>query len=373
MATAEKQAAIAELADSFRGSSAAVLTEYRGLTVKQLSELRGSLRGHATYAVVKNTLTELAAKEAGVTAFDGQLVGPSAIAFVTGDPVEAAKGLRDFARTNPLLVIKGGVLDGKAMTAAEITKLADLESREVLLAKLAGAMNASLTQAVYLFAAPLSQSARLIEALRAKREAEGPQDAAAPQDAARRTRLRRTRPRREHHPPGRGGSGRPVHPPGRRHGWRHRLSQTAQLTSHATQARTGRNATMAKLSTDELLDAFKEMTLIELSEFVKQFEDTFGVTAAAPVAVAAPGAAAAGGGDAAAVEEQDEFDVVLEAAGDKKIQVIKEVRALTSLGLKEAKDLVDGAPKPVLEKVDKAAADKAKEQLEAAGATVTLK
>ena len=131
---------------------------------------------------------------------------------------------------------------------------------------------------------------------------------------------------------------------------------------------------MAKLGTDELLDAFKEMTLLELSEFVKQFEDTFGVTAAAPVAVAAPGAAAAGGGaDAPAAEEQDEFDVVLEAAGDKKIQVIKEVRALTSLGLKEAKDLVDGAPKPVLEKVDKAAADKAKEQLEGAGATVTLK
>ena len=183
MATAEKQAAIAELADSFRGSSAAVLTEYRGLTVKQLSELRGTLRGHATYAVVKNTLTELAAKEAGVTAFDGQLVGPTAIAFVTGDPVEAAKGLRDFAKAHPLLVIKAGVLDGKAMSAAEITKLADLESREVLLAKLAGAMNASLTKAVYLFAAPLTQSARLIEALRAKVEAEGgPQDA-APQDA----------------------------------------------------------------------------------------------------------------------------------------------------------------------------------------------
>ena len=132
---------------------------------------------------------------------------------------------------------------------------------------------------------------------------------------------------------------------------------------------------MAKLNTDELLDAFKEMTLLELSEFVKQFEETFGVTAAAPVAVAAPGAAAAtgGGAEAPAAEEQDEFDVVLEAAGDKKIQVIKEVRALTSLGLKEAKDLVDGAPKPVLEKVDKAAADKAKEQLEGAGATVTLK
>ncbi|KRF22231.1 MULTISPECIES: 50S ribosomal protein L7/L12 [unclassified Phycicoccus] len=128
---------------------------------------------------------------------------------------------------------------------------------------------------------------------------------------------------------------------------------------------------MAKLSTDELLEAFKEMTLIELSEFVKQFEDTFNVTAAAPVAVAAAGAPAGGG--AAEVEEQDEFDVVLESAGDKKIQVIKEVRALTSLGLKEAKDLVDGAPKPVLEKVDKAAADKAKEALEGAGATVTLK
>jgi large subunit ribosomal protein L7/L12 len=128
---------------------------------------------------------------------------------------------------------------------------------------------------------------------------------------------------------------------------------------------------MAKLSTDELLEAFKEMTLIELSEFVKQFEDTFNVTAAAPVAVAAAGAPA--GGDAAAAEEQDEFDVVLEAAGDKKIQVIKEVRALTSLGLKEAKDLVDGAPKAVLEKVDKAAAEKAKEALEGAGATVSVK
>jgi large subunit ribosomal protein L7/L12 len=131
---------------------------------------------------------------------------------------------------------------------------------------------------------------------------------------------------------------------------------------------------MAKLSTEELLDAFKEMTLIELSEFVKQFEETFNVTAAAPVAVAAAGApAAGGGGEAAAAEEQDEFDVILEAAGDKKIQVIKEVRALTSLGLKEAKDLVDGAPKPVLEKVDKEAAEKAKEALEGAGATVTLK
>ncbi|MCU1677373.1 MAG: rplL [Frankiales bacterium] len=129
---------------------------------------------------------------------------------------------------------------------------------------------------------------------------------------------------------------------------------------------------MAKLSTSELLDAFKELTLIELSDFVKQFEETFGVTAAAPVAVAAAGSAG-GGAAAEAVEEQDEFDVILEAAGEKKIQVIKEVRTLTSLGLKEAKDLVDGAPKPVLEKVTKEAAEKAKAALEGAGATVSVK
>ncbi|MBV9444500.1 MAG: 50S ribosomal protein L7/L12 [Streptosporangiaceae bacterium] len=131
---------------------------------------------------------------------------------------------------------------------------------------------------------------------------------------------------------------------------------------------------MAKLSSDDLLEAFKEMTLLELSNFVKQFEETFDVKAAAPVAVAAPAAGSAGGaGEAEAAEEQDEFDVILEAAGDKKIQVIKEVRSLTSLGLKEAKDLVDGAPKTVLEKVNKEAADKAKAALEGAGATVTVK
>jgi large subunit ribosomal protein L10 len=174
VAQPEKAAAIAELTDKFRNSGAAVLTEYRGLTVAQLTTLRSTIREHATYAVVKNTLTEIAAKRAGVTAFDGQFSGPSAIAFITGDPVAAAKGLRDFAKANPHLVIKAGLLDGKALSPAEISKLADLESREVLLAKLAGAMLASLSKAVYLFAAPLSQTARVVDALRAKIEAEAP-------------------------------------------------------------------------------------------------------------------------------------------------------------------------------------------------------
>ena len=183
MAKPDKQAALAELAERFRSSDAAVLTEYRGLSVAQLTQLRTSLREHATYAVVKNTLTQIAAKEAGVTAFDGQLQGPSAIAFVTGDPVAAAKGLRDFAKANPQLVVKAGVLDGKPLSAEEITQLADLESREVLLAKLAGAMKASLSQAASLFQAPLSQAARVVEALRAKVEEEGPAAAAGAEEA----------------------------------------------------------------------------------------------------------------------------------------------------------------------------------------------
>ena len=179
MARPDKAAAVAEISDRFRTSSAAVLTEYRGLSVSQLTQLRKNISGHATYAVVKNTLTAIAARDAGVTAIDERdLTGPTAIAFVTGDPVEAAKGLRDFARANPALVIKGGVLDGRPLSADEVRRLADLESREVLLAKLAGAMKASLTQAAYLFAAPLSQAARTIDALRIKQEEGAPQVAA---------------------------------------------------------------------------------------------------------------------------------------------------------------------------------------------------
>jgi large subunit ribosomal protein L10 len=170
MARAEKQAAVAEIVDSFNDAAGAVLTEYRGLTVKQLQELRRSLGENANYAVVKNTLAKLAAKDAGIDGFDDLLTGPTAIAFIKGDVVEAAKGLRDFAKANPTLVIKGGVLDGKPLDASEVAKLADLESREVLLGKLAGAMLASLSQAVYLLNAPLAQAARLAGALQAKAE-----------------------------------------------------------------------------------------------------------------------------------------------------------------------------------------------------------
>lgn len=169
MANPGKAAAVAELAENFRNSNGAVLTEYRGLTVKQLQELRRSLGGSASYAVAKNTLTKIAAKEAGIEFSDSLLTGPTAIAFITGDPVEAAKGLRDFAKANPPLIIKGGFLDGKQLDADEIKKLADLESREVLLAKLAGGMKASLQNAVSLFNAPLSQAARVFGALQAVR------------------------------------------------------------------------------------------------------------------------------------------------------------------------------------------------------------
>ena len=181
MARPDKTTAVAELTEEFRSSSAAVLTEYRGLTVAELKELRRSLGVDTSYAVVKNTLTKIAAREAGVVAFDDLLQGPSAIAFVRGDPVEAAKGLRDFAKTHPLLVIKGGVLDGKALSPSELAKLADLESREVLLAKMAGALQASLTNAVSLFAAPLAQTARLLEALRQQKATD---DTAAPAETA---------------------------------------------------------------------------------------------------------------------------------------------------------------------------------------------
>jgi large subunit ribosomal protein L10 len=167
----DKAGAVAELTEKFQNSSATVLTEYRGLTVRQLTELRRSMGG-AHYTVAKNTLAKRAATNAGLAGLEDLFTGPTALAFVSGDVVEAAKGLRDFAKANPQLIIKGGVFEGRALSAADVQKLADLESREVLLAKLAGGMKANLSKAAALFQAPLAQAVRTVEALRAKREEE---------------------------------------------------------------------------------------------------------------------------------------------------------------------------------------------------------
>lgn len=179
MAREDKVSAVGEITEEFRSSSAAVLTEYRGLSVAQLKELRRSLAGLASYAVVKNTLTRRAAADAGIEGLDALLTGPSAIAFVKDDAVAVAKALRTFGKDNPALVVKGGFMDGRVLDATEISKLADLESREVLLAKLAGAMKASMSQAAGLFNAPLSQAARLFAALQQTLPAEAAAEPAA--------------------------------------------------------------------------------------------------------------------------------------------------------------------------------------------------
>ncbi|MEU4239494.1 50S ribosomal protein L10 [Actinoplanes sp. NPDC026619] len=175
---ADKASAVSELTDNFRNSAATVLTEYRGLTVKQITELRRSLGKETKYSVSKNTLAKRAATDAGIEGLDALFTGPTALAFVSGDPVEAAKSLRAFAKANPVLKIKGGVFEGKPLTADEVNKLADLESREVLLAKLAGAMKGNLSKAAATFQAPLSQAVRLVDALRAEREKDGSAEAA---------------------------------------------------------------------------------------------------------------------------------------------------------------------------------------------------
>jgi large subunit ribosomal protein L10 len=172
MARPDKVAVVSEIADEFRGASASVITEYRGLTVAQLTALRRALGPDVTYRVAKNTLVRRAAQDAGVDGLDTLLIGPTAIAFVTGEPVDAAKALRDFAKTNQGLVIKGGFMDGNALSVDEVNRIADLESREVLLAKLAGAMKGNLSKAAGLFAAPASQAARLVQALADKRAAD---------------------------------------------------------------------------------------------------------------------------------------------------------------------------------------------------------
>jgi len=181
MAQADKATAVADIAEQFKSSTATVITEYRGLTVANLAELRRSLSGSATYSVAKNTLIKRAASEAGVEGLDELFVGPTAIAFVSGEAVDAAKAIKKFAKDHKALVIKGGYMDGRALTVSEVERIADLESREVLLAKLAGAMKANLSKAAGLFNAPASQMARLAAALQEKRAAEASAEAAAPE------------------------------------------------------------------------------------------------------------------------------------------------------------------------------------------------
>ena len=184
MAQADNATAVADIAEHFKSSTATVVTDYRGLTVANLAELRRSLSGSATYSVAKNTLIKRAASEAGVEGLDELFVGPTAIAFVSGEAVDAAKAIKKFAKDHKALVIKGGYMDGRALTVAEVERIADLESREVLLAKLAGAMKANLSKAAGLFNAPASQVARLVAALQEKKAAEAPAEAAAPEPAA---------------------------------------------------------------------------------------------------------------------------------------------------------------------------------------------
>jgi large subunit ribosomal protein L10 len=184
MAQADKATAVADIAEQFKSSTATVITDYRGLTVANLAELRRSLSGSATYSVAKNTLIKRAASEAGVEGLDELFVGPTAIAFVSGEAVDAAKAIKKFAKDHNALVIKGGYMDGRALTVSEIERIADLESREVLLAKLAGAMKANLSKAAGLFNAPASQMARLVAALQEKKAAEAPAETAAPEAVA---------------------------------------------------------------------------------------------------------------------------------------------------------------------------------------------
>ena len=378
----EKVAVVDEVRERLDRSQAAVLTEYRGLNVAEISALRRSLRAAGgDYKIYKNTLVRFAARDLGLEIED-LLTGPTAIAFVDGDPVAVAKALRDFARNNQNLVVKGGVLGDKLLSADETRALADVAPREELLARLAGAMAAPMVQFAGLLQALPRNFAYGLAALIEQGGAPGapasaPAEAEAP--AAPDTTATEPAPEAEASAPvaettdetAATAASDDAAPAADRTG-----SRSGSRDRTRTRRGRGRGdphgGQLIMATKEDILDSIANMSVLELSELLKEFEEKFGVTAAAPVAVAA---AAPGGGGAAAeeAEEQDEFDVVLTAAGDKKIQVIKEVRALTNLGLKDAKDLVDGAPKAVLEKVSKEDAEKAKAQLEEAGGTVELK
>ena len=309
-ARAEKEEAIDALVERLARAEIAVLTEYRGLTVQDLQDLRGRLRPVGVeYVVAKNTLTRFAAERTGRTGIVADLVGPTAIAFGT-DPVATAKALQDFARVNRTFLLKSALLGDRRIDSKEVEQLASLPPVDQLRGRVFGMIVSPLQRTVNVLSAPLASFARLLDARR------------------------------------------------------------AQLEETGGDAATGGEPNMATI--DEVVDSLGEMKVLDLANLVKRLEEKWGVSAAAvaaPVAVAAVGDGAAA---AAPVEAQTEFDVVLKDFGAKKIEVIKVVRELTNLGLKEAKDLVEAAPKPVLEAVAKDAADAAAGKLRDAGATVDV-
>ena len=390
MQKAEKEQLIDELTERLRSADALLVADYRGLTNSQLAGLRVELLRHgAKLTVVKNTLTRRAAEAAGSDALLALLEGPTAIAFVEaeGNPVAVAKALSDAARDTKILTLRGGVLSGNPISGEEIERLAKLPPLEVLQAQLVGVIVAPLTQLAAVLNAPLQNLVGLIDA---RIEQLGGSETAAPVvaideqpvdevvvEAARRGRARQRSRRRRQRSRRRGGErfSRRTRPtsPTRKRQRKHRRRRSEADASPAFDNHT-RERKRNEMATDtaKVLETLGKMTVLELVELKNAIEEEWGVTAAAPVAVAAA-APAGGGGDAGAAEEKDSFDVILTATGDKKIQVIKVVRAITGLGLKEAKDVVDGAPGPVKEGVTKDEAEKLKAELEEAGASVELK
>ena len=375
MLKTDKERIVEELAAELGSAETLIVADYRGLTNKQLEALRDQLLPHgARFRIVKNTLTRRAAEQAGADELLVMLEGPTAIAFIesSGDPAAVAKALAATAKETNVLTLRGGILEGKALSGEDVDRLATLPPVDVLRGQLVGAIVAPLTQLLGLVSAPLRDLHGLIDARIKQLEEQG--EVVEPVAEA------RSRPKSR--PPRRRSSQRLLRtracrrPSLPRQAHRKTRRQPRLPTPRPRKPKRPTNQMLSKrrktMATDvkSVLDSLGKMTVLELVELKNAIEEEWGVTAAAPVAVAAAPAA----GDGAAVEEEkDSFDVVLTGAGDKKIQVIKVVRAVTGLGLKEAKDLVDAAPGAVKEGAAKEEAESIKAQLEEAGASVELK
>ena len=360
----EKVQAVADIRERLERAQAVFVAEYAGLSVKEQQELRRGLRAAGgEFRVVKMTLARRAAEEMGRSGLGELLAGPAGLAYAYDDPAAAARLLRDFARDHTRLLVKGALFGSEVLAPERVAALADLEPRPVLLARVAGVLQAPIARMAGLLAALPRGMATALSGLIDKKPAPAAAPAAAPEVASEAAPEAAPAAEASATVTPNNPAARPSRPP------RHRPRRPRRTRPTRPRRNDPNMATKTKMTHDDLLELFEQMTVLELSEFVKKFEERFQVTAAAPMAMmaAAPGAAPV------VEEEKDEFDLILIAAGEKKIQVIKEVRSLTSLGLKEAKALVDEAPKPVLEGVAKEEAEKAKAILEGVGATVELK